>query len=175
MGPAFRKGAARNIQRFCSVECTAVLKQAVRLKCRILYVGHSATHKEIERLLLPDPRLLLEYSPCATEAVAELRTRTGWKIPNLVIYLERSEEADAVGFVRAIKTDERLASIPIIVLTAPAPEKTRTLYASGASCVVTRGSNTQEMRSGLEALRQFWLTVATLPYCSEPTSGVPTK
>lgn len=135
-------------------------------------MGDPSTYDEMRVVLLPDSRLVLEHSPSTTEALVELGSRPRVDMPNLVIYRSESDHANAVEFIRTLKSDQHLAPIPIIVVTPCSVHgETNKLYATGASCVVTSSSNIPETKSALEALREFWVTVATLPYCSEPATS----
>jgi CheY-like chemotaxis protein len=64
----------------------------------------------------------------------------------------------------ALKADDRLRSIPVIVLTSTRdPESVNRSYALHASAFVTKPAGLDGYRSVVTAFEDFWLRTAQLP------------
>ena len=140
----------------------------VRWHCRVLHIGTIEQFREVEAGLLPESRLILENAVSGQTALVELGTRTAEDLPNLVLGRVQSL-GNAAAFVREAKASEHLGSIPIVLITSNlTAAHVDELYLAGASCVLTEPIST--MLPDLQTLKNFWMTVATLPYCSDPTT-----
>ena len=143
----------------------------VRFQCRILHIGTADEHRLLQQTLLPDPRLALQHAPRTDQVIDDLRSRPVSELPNLILFQGPGDVAGS-KLISVLKADNRLTAIPIVVLTRKlSEEENRTLYASGASCVITDSEDDAEMKAALIAFKEFWLSAATLPYCSDPLQG----
>ncbi len=71
----------------------------------------------------------------------------------------RSEEG--TDFIRGIRADPRLKSIPIIVLSGfPDP---RPAYEAGANAFVSKSMDVESFFAKIKALMHFWVEVVELP------------
>ena len=63
-----------------------------------------------------------------------------------------------------IKKDERLKSIPVVILTtSDADEDIIKTYTLGASCYVTKPVGLQEFSKMVERIENFWFTIVKFP------------
>lgn len=68
-------------------------------------------------------------------------------------------------FIRAIRSDGRLNTVPIIVLSGtPNP---RLAYEAGANAFIPKSMDMEEFFSNIHALMHFWVRVAVLPTRTE--------
>lgn len=64
----------------------------------------------------------------------------------------------------AIKSDERLKSIPVTVLSSSSNfDDICRSYRHGANCYVVKPDSFQDFRTAIERLLKFWLTITELP------------
>jgi CheY-like chemotaxis protein len=84
--------------------------------------------------------------------------------PDLILLDLNMPRMNGREFLAAIKADERLASIPVVVLTISDVERdVEAAYKLGASGFITKPLNMEQF---IEAMRQvlgYWLTLARLP------------
>jgi CheY-like chemotaxis protein len=63
-----------------------------------------------------------------------------------------------------MKTDEKLKSIPVVVLTASSSESDMLRsYNLGANCYVTKPVDLQRFIEIVRSINDFWLTAVSLP------------
>ena len=76
-------------------------------------------------------------------------------------------------FIDQMKSDKRLAVIPIIVMaSAISPDEVMQAYDAGAACVLQQGSDPDSLVRSLEALKHFW-SLVLLPFCDSPSHSMP--
>jgi two-component system, chemotaxis family, response regulator Rcp1 len=64
----------------------------------------------------------------------------------------------------AVKADEQLRRIPVIVFTSSEAERdVRDCYGLGANCYVSKPADVNDFLRVVRALEEFWLSVAKLP------------
>lgn len=65
----------------------------------------------------------------------------------------------------AIKSDDRLKHIPVVILTTSEDEAdVQESYHSGANCYITKPVNFDQFRSVVKTIETFWFTIVTLPH-----------
>jgi CheY-like chemotaxis protein len=70
--------------------------------------------------------------------------------------------------LKEIRADERLSSLPVIVLTTSADEHDiLAAYGLNANCYITKPVDMQQFIATMRALDGFWLTWVTLPPCQD--------
>jgi CheY-like chemotaxis protein len=71
---------------------------------------------------------------------------------------------DGREVLRDMKQDERLRSIPVIVLTTSgAREDIAEAYASGANAYIRKPVHFDDFIAAMRAVEAFWMSVASLP------------
>jgi two-component system response regulator len=71
---------------------------------------------------------------------------------------------DGRAVLAEIKSDERLRTIPIVVLTTSvAPDDIESCYQLHANCFLVKPVDLQAFTSTILAIEEFWLTRAKLP------------
>ncbi len=84
--------------------------------------------------------------------------------PGLVLLDLNMPRKDGREVLREIKQDERLRSIPVLVLTTSgADEDIAAAYAGGANAYVRKPVHFDEFVATMGAIKAFWMSAATLP------------
>lgn len=84
--------------------------------------------------------------------------------PGLILLDLNLPRMDGREVLDAIKHDENLRSIPVIILTSSkAEEDIIRSYGSYANCYITKPVGLSEFMKVVESVDDFWLTVVTLP------------
>ncbi|OGV67050.1 MAG: response regulator [Lentisphaerae bacterium RIFOXYC12_FULL_60_16] len=66
--------------------------------------------------------------------------------------------------LEAIKQDEKLKSIPVVVLTISTAEKDiAAAYHLHANCYITKPIDLEQFSKVVKSIREFWLTIVKLP------------
>lgn len=85
-------------------------------------------------------------------------------IPGLVLLDLNMPRMCGREALRALKSDERLKTLPVVVLTTSGDEEDRLhAYASGACSYVRKPFSRRELTEKLTALSHYWLEVVELP------------
>ena len=93
-----------------------------------------------------------------TERAKELLQTVGFDLVLSDMGVRNGESAD---LIRSIRSDERLKSLPIIVLSG-SPDSLRA-YKAGANAFIAKTMNMDEFFAKIRALMHFWVDVAELP------------
>ena len=84
--------------------------------------------------------------------------------PDLVLLDLNMPRMDGREVLRELKQDERLRSIPVIVLTTSgAHEDIAEAYARGANAYVRKPVHFDDFIAAMQAIEAFWMATATLP------------
>ena len=84
--------------------------------------------------------------------------------PDLILLDLNLPRKDGREVLAEIKADDKLKSIPVVVLTTSQAEKDVVqAYTLQASCYVTKPVDFQQFLKVVEAVEGFWLTVVKLP------------
>lgn len=84
--------------------------------------------------------------------------------PDLVVLDLKMPRMSGLEVLERIKSDDRLRTIPTVVLTSSdRPEDVRDSYAGGANSYVTKSSTLNGLRQGVHELARYWMDVVTLP------------
>ena len=141
------------------------------------------TTRDIEILLVEDnpgdARLTLEvfkeaatgkrvtHVPDGVEALAYLRREGGYAAaprPDLILLDLNLPRKDGREVLAAVKNDEALRRIPIVVLTSSeAEEDIFRAYDLKANCYVSKPVNFDQFQRVIQCLEEFWLTIVKLP------------
>jgi len=89
--------------------------------------------------------------------------------PDLVLLDLNLPKKDGREVLAAIKSDDSLKSIPVVILTtSQAEEDVVRAYNLNANCYVTKPVDFEQFTRIVQAIEQFWLTIVTLPPHPEP-------
>lgn len=84
--------------------------------------------------------------------------------PDLILLDMNLPRLNGHGVLREIRGDERLKSIPVVVLSSSdAKPDVEESYQLGANCYVTKPVGLQEFQTRVKEIENFWLSVAKLP------------
>lgn len=101
------------------------------------------------------------------EAMAFLHRRDPFESaprPDLILLDLNLPRKDGRSVLADIKSDERLRTIPVVVLTTSiAPEDVQTCYQLHANCFLVKPVDLEAFTSTILAIEEFWLTRAKLP------------
>jgi CheY-like chemotaxis protein len=139
------------------------------------------------------PLLIVEDSPEDYEATVRSLTRSGWRNriihcedgddaldylqhrgsfsdplraprPALILLDLNLPGTDGREVLAAIKQDERLKSIPVLILTTSRHEEdVKACYRAGANSYIQKPVDLSLLHQSLDCMTQFWFNVATLP------------
>jgi CheY-like chemotaxis protein len=101
------------------------------------------------------------------QALAFLRREEGFAEaprPDLVLLDLNLPRKNGIEVLAEMRADERLACIPVIVLTSSAAQQdVEACYARGANAFVVKPHDLDAYMDLIGAIRRFWLEVAQLP------------
>lgn len=84
--------------------------------------------------------------------------------PDIILLDLNLPRMDGRATLKEIKSDERLRSIPVIVLTtSEADTDIFKCYDLGASCYISKPVGFQEFLKVVRSLEDFWFTIVKLP------------
>ena len=84
--------------------------------------------------------------------------------PDLILLDLNLPRKDGRAVLSELKSDERLRTIPVVVLTTSvAPEDIETCYQLHANCFLVKPVDLEDFTSTILAIEEFWLTRAKLP------------
>lgn len=84
--------------------------------------------------------------------------------PDLILLDLNMPKKDGREVLRAIKGDEDLRSIPVVVLTTSEEEMDIVkCYSLGANCYITKPVGLEEFIKVVRSLENFWFTIVKLP------------
>lgn len=84
--------------------------------------------------------------------------------PDLILLDLNLPRMGGIEVLAAIKADERLRRIPVVILTTSTDERDIiAAYDSHANCYIAKPVDFEQFIDVVRTLEQFWLTIATLP------------
>jgi len=109
----------------------------------------------------------LHWAKDGEEAMAFLRQEgehAGMPRPDLVLLDLNLPKKDGREVLADIKSDERLKSIPVVILTTSESEEDilRT-YSLHCNCYITKPIDLKQFLKVVESIEDFWLTIVKLP------------
>lgn len=85
--------------------------------------------------------------------------------PNLILLDLNLPGFSGLEILVAIRSDDRLKSIPIVILTSSdANRDILNSYGLGANCYITKPIGLREFVKVINSIEDFWFTVVQLPY-----------
>jgi CheY-like chemotaxis protein len=135
----------------------------------ILLVEDNPADVRLTREALKEGRVHNELNvvPDGVEALSYLRQEGKYRDarrPDLVLLDLNLPRMDGREVLREVKSDERLKTIPIVVLTTSAAEQdVARSYGLHANSYVTKPVDLDEFIAVIRSIEDFWLTIVTLP------------
>ena len=135
----------------------------------ILLVEDSLADARLTRRALQKSRVSsnLHVVRDGVEAMAFLHRREPFAEaprPDLVLLDLNLPRKDGRAVLAEIKSDERLRTIPVVVLTTSiAPDDVQTCYHLHANCFLVKPVDLEAFTSTILAIEEFWLHRARLP------------
>ena len=113
----------------------------------------------------------MHWVPDGAKALDFLNNRAPYEeapVPSLVLLDLKVPWCDGFEVLRLIKGDERLRSIPVIVLTGSSErDEIEKCYDLGANCFISKPDNAEKMKALVNVINHFWLDVVKLPHEAE--------
>jgi two-component system response regulator len=82
------------------------------------------------------------------------------KQPRLVILDLKMTPMDGLQVLRAMRADPRTSSVPVVVLSGSSEkQELDSCYEAGANSVVRKSMDYNELRTKMEKVHDFWITV----------------
>jgi two-component system, chemotaxis family, response regulator Rcp1 len=107
----------------------------------------------------------LTVAPDGERALSHLREPRG--LPDLVLLDLNMPRKDGREVLEEIKADPELLDVPVIVLTtSQSPTDVAFAYRNHANAYVRKPNGLDELMGVARAIRDFWMTAATLPRAS---------
>ena len=105
--------------------------------------------------------------PDGEEAIAYLHRAGAYSNaarPNLVILDLNLPRKDGRLVLADFKSDPALRSVPVVIFTTShSRQDIARCYAIGANCYVSKPGNLKDFRTAVQAIEQYWFSVASLP------------
>jgi two-component system response regulator len=134
----------------------------------ILVVDDDEDHRELIVAALAErcDRSRIAAMPSGAEALDYLMCRGAYaaqdprKQPRLVILDLRMAPVDGVEVLKALRADERTASLPVVMLSSSSEKaELDRCYQAGANSVVRKSADFDELRQKMARVHDFWITV----------------
>jgi two-component system, chemotaxis family, response regulator Rcp1 len=138
----------------------------MRAPLDVLLVEDNRTDAELVREALTSwerPPHLVVFED-GEQAVAYLGSQPASNLPDLIFLDLNLPKKDGLEVLRELRADERLASIPVIVLTTSDREQdVIKAYGAHANCYLTKPLEFEAFIEKIKAIEHFWLMHARLP------------
>jgi CheY-like chemotaxis protein len=135
----------------------------------ILLVEDSPSDALMTREALENQKVLnklhiVEDGVEALNFVRKLGKYAGASRPDLILLDLNLPRKNGLEVLQEIKADERLRTIPIIVLTtSKAEEDVLRSYGLHANCYISKPVEFAKLTEAVKSIREFWLCMVTLP------------
>lgn len=135
----------------------------------VLLIEDNPGDAELIRDTLQSGRVLLDLTVMhdGTEALAYLLRQTPQqqvRLPDLIMLDLNLPKVDGRAVLAAIKKEQHLRTIPVVVLTSSDAERDIVQsYALGANCFLSKPVELEAFQKVVRSIEGFWLTVVKLP------------
>ena len=136
---------------------------------RVLLIEDNPGDAELTKDTLEAGKVLLEISIAfdGAEALAQLQAQSaagGAELPDLILLDLNLPKLDGRQILGAIKQEELLRKIPVVILTSSDAEvDVVKSYELGANCYVTKPVGLEAFQSIVRSVEDFWFAVVKLP------------
>jgi CheY-like chemotaxis protein len=136
---------------------------------RVLLVEDSEADARMITRMLRGAQVANEVEVVGDGLAALERLRApGRRSPDVILLDLNMPRMDGFATLEALKGDDRLGEIPVIVLTSTSdPGSISRSYAMHASAFVTKPMGLEGYRAVVSAFEAFWLRLASLPSVAE--------
>lgn len=135
----------------------------------ILMVEDNPGDVRLTQEALKDAKVLvtLNVATDGDEALKYLRRQPPYAAatrPDLILLDLNLPKRDGREVLAAIKSDDSLKRIPVVILTTSrAEEDVMRAYQLNVNCYVTKPVDFEQFTRIVQAIEEFWLTIVTLP------------
>ena len=135
----------------------------------ILMVEDNPGDVRLTQEALKDAKVLvtLNVATDGDEALKYLRRQPPYAAatrPDLILLDLNLPKRDGREVLAAIKSDDSLKRIPVVILTTSrAEEDVMRAYQLNVNCYVTKPVDFEQLTRIVQAIEEFWLTIVTLP------------
>ena len=135
----------------------------------ILMVEDNPGDVRLTQEALKDAKVLvtLNVATDGDEALKYLRHQAPYESatrPDLILLDLNLPKRDGREVLAAIKSDDSLKRIPVVILTTSrAEEDVMRAYQLNVNCYVTKPVDFEQFTRIVQAIEEFWLTIVTLP------------
>lgn len=140
---------------------------AQKYRCHVLSIRENpADEYLIKEIWGRDAEIDIITLHSGAEALTYLQT-AGRNLPNLIMLAAvfPSNQMTAFEVLHALKADDTLRCVPVIVLAGPlSPRDTQTLYRDSVACVIEIPSDLDSLERIFAIMKELWLGIARLPY-----------
>ena len=120
--------------------------------------------KIFERIATPHHLKVVRDGASALACLFKQGQYHSYPRPDLILLDLHLPKKDGLEVLQEIKSDERFASIPVIMLTASNSDRDITqCYRKDANCYLIKPSNLKEFEQTVRVIRDFWLQMVQLP------------
>lgn len=140
-----------------------------RKDVEVLLVEDDAGDVELTREGLKDAKILVHLNVVedGVKALQYLRREGPYRAvnrPDMILLDLNMPKKDGREVLKEIKSDEKLRSIPVIVLTtSDADMDIVKCYDLGANCYITKPVGFEAFTKVVRSLEEFWFTVVKIP------------
>lgn len=122
------------------------------------------TREALEECKTPYQLLVMRDGIQALEYLERTKTSADVPRPDVILLDWNLPGMNGREVLRAVKTDERLRDIPVLVLTtSSARDDIRQAYDLHANCFITKPVNIHRFFEIIGEVERFWIHTATLP------------
>lgn len=108
---------------------------------------------------------ILRDGESAIEFFLQAETSSENLLPDLILLDLHLPKKDGLAVLRKLKSRERIASIPVIMLTASGNQADITrCYKEEANCYLVKPTSLAEFEQVVQSLQDFWLQMVKLPF-----------
>ena len=135
----------------------------------VLLIEDNPGDAELIRDTLQSGRVLLDLTVMhdGTDALAFLLRQGPYqkaRLPDLIMLDLNLPKVDGRAVLAAIKKEDQLRTIPVVVLTSSDAERDIVQsYALGANCFLSKPVELEDFQKVVRSIEGFWLTVVKLP------------
>lgn len=106
----------------------------------------------------------LEITFNGEEAVELLMAKPVSELPDMILLDLNLPRLDGIDVLRMVKGHEKLKKIPVVVLsTSSNKQDIIQSYQEHANCFITKPSDFDQFEKVIQALENFWFSIAKLP------------
>ncbi|MFP4155495.1 MAG: response regulator [Halothiobacillaceae bacterium] len=135
----------------------------------VLLIEDEPADAHLIRMAFDESRLLvrLEHTEDGADALDYLNRRAGYEDairPDLILVDLNMPRMDGRGFLKAVKKDPNLRSIPVVVLTTSQAESdVFDSYDLGAAGFIVKPLDVNDFIEQVRALGDYWITLVRRP------------